>query len=144
MVLDHLLKKADRGRYVEPRSGHAEVTAYRFYELMTYRIMHRSSAEPAAWYPEELRPAMVRPILARAGFLKEPTAETHETRGGFLTRRSACWRMWEEWRAGGVAADCRRRSSEYGHAAYMYAGASASGEELKTSRAALDSKKRRT
>ena len=33
VVLDHLLKKADRDRYVEPRSGRAEVTAYRFYQL---------------------------------------------------------------------------------------------------------------
>ncbi len=133
VVLDHLLKKADRDRYVEPRSGRAEVTAYRFYQLMTYRIMHRSSVEPAAWYPEELRPGMVRPILARAGFLKEPTAETHETAGGFLTRRSACWRI-----CGRTAAprSCRRlpttlvRIRPRGlHVRWRFL---ASGEELKT------------
>ena len=30
----------------------------------------------AAWYPEELRAAMVRPLLARAGYLQEPTADS--------------------------------------------------------------------
>jgi HEAT repeat protein len=81
VVVDRLLKQAGRDGSIEPRSGRAEVTAYRFYQLMTYHIMHQGSSKPALWYPEELRPAMVPLILARAGYVKEPTAETRQARG---------------------------------------------------------------
>ncbi len=123
VVVDRLLKKADRDHYIEPRSRDAEVTAYRFCQLMTYRIVHRSSSEPAAWYLEELRPAMVPPILARAGFAKEPTADAREMRReGSLRGDQVIGRSAEERRRRGLAADCRRRSSEYGYAAYLHSG----------------------
>ena len=82
VVVDRLLKKAGRDHYLDERSGRGEVTAYRFYHLITYGLVQpRSSSVRAAWYPEELRTAMVRPLLACAGYMKEPTAETAQARG---------------------------------------------------------------
>jgi hypothetical protein len=82
VVVNRLLKKASRDHYLDDRSGRQEVTAYRFYHIITYRIVQpHSSSERALWYPEELRAAMVRPLLDRAGYVKDPAAETGQTRG---------------------------------------------------------------
>jgi hypothetical protein len=83
VVADRLLKKASQDNYLNASPGREEVTAYRFFHLVTYGIVQprSSSSGRALWYPEELRAAMVRPLLARAGYVQEPTAETRQTRG---------------------------------------------------------------
>ena len=91
VVAARLLKNAGREHGFDERHGQTEATAYRFYQLMTYHVVHRSSSKSVAWYAEELRPAMVGPLLAQAGFAKEPTAETAQRAGGFPMRRSGCW-----------------------------------------------------
>jgi hypothetical protein len=133
VVVDRLLKNADKNRNFEPRTRNPEVTAYRFYQLMTYQIMHRSTSEAAAWYPEELRPAMVHPILARTGYVKAPTAETRETRGRIPY---AAIGLLADLRKNGGAADLPQIADDVRQNAAVRLTSAlalyAAGEELKT------------
>ena len=133
VVADRLLKKAARDLRIYDGSGHEDVTAYRFYHLVTYHIMQRSVSGRPAWYVEELRAAMVLPLLARAGYAKEPTAETRQTRGQIPY---AAIRLLADLRRNGQATDLAQIADDARQNAATRLTCTlavlAAGEELKT------------
>jgi hypothetical protein len=76
LVVDRLLRKAAHADYLEDRHEADEATAYRLHEVISYRVLGRSSHDRAGWYAEELRPALLPAILARVGYAEQPTEET--------------------------------------------------------------------